>query len=397
MRGTAYLTDVEGRWDKLTTFLGGNALVSLVDERLVLAEGASFVFGGDAIDRGPDARRIVSLFLDAKGRYGDRVVLLAGNRDLNKLRLVRELDGHPPPRTPDAIRGGSRGALLRWICAQTMGAPEAFDHRALELAREGGAHDDEAVVESFLADLGPGGSLRRYLASCQLAHRENETLYLHGAITDESQGVVPGASHRIDALDAWVDALNAFHSREIEAFEAGREPSAIIAYQAPVPGTRANQASVVYGRPADALGNPLLPGDATRAFLRRGEIRRVVVGHTPSGDCPAIVRGDALELVLADNAYGRIERGSQVTIDGDRLHVTARTRLDDDMERTIRSTTSLSDRGPLGLRDASTGHLVKSRLEDGDYLLFRALPKNAVEQRAASESDVLTRPLEPAR
>ncbi|MBN8613529.1 MAG: metallophosphoesterase [Deltaproteobacteria bacterium] len=397
MRGTAYLTDVEGRWDKLTTFAEANALVSLIDGRLVLADGATFVFGGDAIDRGPDARRIVALFLDAKARYGDRVVLLAGNRDLNKLRLVRELDGHPPTRTPDALRSGPRGALLRWICAHTMGAPDAFEHRSRELANDGVAHDDEAVVESFLADLGPSGALRRYLAACQLAHRDGETLYLHGAITDESHGVLPGVARRIDSVDDWVEALNAFHSREIEAFEAGREPSAVIAYQAPLPGTRANQASVVYGRPADALGNPLLPGEATRAFLRRGEIRRVVVGHTPSGDCPAIVRDDALELVLADNAYGRIERGSQVTIESERLHIAARTRLDDGTERTIRSSTSLTDRGPLGLRDASTGQLVKSRLEDGDYLLFRALPNNAVEQKAASEIDVDARSLEPAR
>ncbi len=397
MSATAYLTDVEGRWDKLTTFVEGNPLVSLDGDRLALADGASFVFGGDAIDRGADARRIVSLFLDAKQRYGARVVLLAGNRDLNKLRLVRELDGHPQPGVPDALRHGPRGPLLRWTLATTMGATHAFDHRAAELAREGRAHDDEAVVESFLEDLAPGGSLRRYLGVCQLAHRDEETLYLHGAITDESHGVVPGVAARIDTLDAWVDALNALHSSEMSAFEAGREPTTLIAYQAPLPGTRANQTSVVYGRPADAIGNPRLPGNSTLAFLRAADVRRVVVGHTPSGDCPAVVRSDALELVLADNAYGRLERGSQLAVEGDRLHVIARTLLDDGTEHTIRSTTSLADPGPIGLRDASTGQLVKSKLEGGEYLLFRALPNNVVEQRAAPESDVKTRRLELAR
>jgi hypothetical protein len=355
------------------------------------------VRGGDAIDRGPDARRIIALFLEAKARYGDRVVLLAGNRDLNKLRLVRELDGQPPIRTPEDLRTGPRGALLRWICAYTMGAPDAFEHRARELASEGRVHDDDAVVESFLLDLAPGGALSRYLAACRLAHREGETLYLHGAITDESHGVVPGVERRIHSVDDWVEALNAFHAREIEVFERGHEPTALIAYQAPVPGSRINQRSVVYGRMADALGNPRLPGEATRAFLRQGAVRRVVVGHTPSGDCPAIVRADDLELVLADNAYGRLERGSQVAIESERLHIHARTRLDDGTERTIRSTTSLTDHGPLGLRDAITGQLVKSRLEGGDYLMFRAFANNAVEQKAASESDVDARPLEPAR
>ena len=45
------------------------------------------MFGGDAIDRGPGGRRIVRTLLAARRRYGDRVILLAGNRDINKLRL----------------------------------------------------------------------------------------------------------------------------------------------------------------------------------------------------------------------------------------------------------------------------------------------------------------------
>lgn len=48
----AYLTDVEGRWDKLVSFATGNPHVSLVDGELRLAERVTFVFGGDAIDRG---------------------------------------------------------------------------------------------------------------------------------------------------------------------------------------------------------------------------------------------------------------------------------------------------------------------------------------------------------
>ena len=121
----AYVTDLEGRWDKLTTFVAGNPHVSLVDGALVLAEGVTFVFGGDAIDRGPAGRRIVELLLAARRTYGDRVILLAGNRDINKLRLVHELDAH-----------GGRGDRLRWIFANTMGAGKAFDFRAVPITVE---------------------------------------------------------------------------------------------------------------------------------------------------------------------------------------------------------------------------------------------------------------------
>ena len=56
----------------------------------------------------------------ARRDYGDRVVLLAGNRDLNKLRLVRELAA-PPPRPirnagpPRTISTEPAGKPNRWL------------------------------------------------------------------------------------------------------------------------------------------------------------------------------------------------------------------------------------------------------------------------------------------
>src|SRR5437868_1676624 len=87
----AYVTDVEGMWTRLESFCADNDIVSLDnDGRLVVKDGATFVFGGDAIDRGPWSRRIVRTLLEAKTRQPSQVVMLAGNRDLNKLRLARE-------------------------------------------------------------------------------------------------------------------------------------------------------------------------------------------------------------------------------------------------------------------------------------------------------------------
>jgi hypothetical protein len=120
--------------------------------------------------------------------------------------------------------------------------------------------------------------------------------------------------------------LNELYRTQVTAFlERRLEPSgapawaALVAYQAPLPGTRLNQTSVVYGRPADALGNPLLPSRAVIAALARAGIGRVVVGHTPSGDSPSVLADDGFQLVMADNSYGRVERGSQVLVDGERL------------------------------------------------------------------------------
>ena len=331
--------------------------------------------------------------LEAKRAQPDRVVLLAGNRDINKLRLARELDVRPS--------SGTRGDLLRSIFSNTMGARDAFVHRQTELASDGRPASDEDVVDSWLEDVARGGAHTRYLAAAVLAHREGETLFVHGGVTADNLGVVPGRPSRIaPSVDAWIRALNDFYAESLSAFLVGRcAPNGtplwhdLLAYQAPLPGSALNQASVVYARPGDSLGNPMLPAEHVVAALRSSEIRRVVIGHTPSGDCPAIVRdGTGFELVLADNSYGRIERGSRVTIDAAGvLRIEGTTVLDSGAHEAVATELgreSSSAATFVGLRDESTGRLVKARLARGDYLTFRALEGRRVEQLAATEAEL---------
>lgn len=404
MAEIAYVTDVEGRWDKLESFARQNPLVAIdAGGRIDVHDGAVLVFGGDAIDRGPHGRRIVAALLDAKQRQPGRVVLLAGNRDINKMRLVRELAGHPPQRTPDELRAAPPGRLLRWIFEHTMGAREAFEHRRAELERAGLPAGDDDVPASFLADLAPGGPLTRYLAECQLAWRSGPTLFVHGGVTADSLGAVPGIAARVTDLDEWIGLLNAFCACQVAAFQRrALAPSGapawaeLVDYQAPRPGTRLNQASVVYARPTDELGNPRLPERRAVEALARAGVTRVVVGHTPSGDCPAVVRDDGFELVLADNSYGRIETGSQLLLDEAGGVASGLTVLDGGERADVRFDLDRAD-PLLGKRDIATGRLVKARLARGDYLLFRGLPGYRVEQLAAPASALDPEALEPAR
>jgi hypothetical protein len=285
-----------------------------------------------------------------------------------------------------------------------MGAPEAFEHRRTELSRAGDASTDDAVVESFLVDLAPGGALRDYLAACQLAFVGERTLFVHGGVTAESFGAVPGrAGRELDPL-AWAAGLNAFYSSQMNAFLDGSmihdTPgwAPLVAYQAPVPGTRANQASVVYARPTDARGNPVLPPRDVVEALGRVGIARVVVGHTPSGDCPAVLRDEAFELVLADNSYGRTEPGSRVFLARDEVRVEGSTVLDGGEGAAVAFTTTPGDAAtPLGLREGDTGRLVKARLDRGDYLLFRGLEGYRVEQVAVPADALAVARLVPPR
>ena len=414
MARVAYITDIEGRWNKLESFCEGNPSVTLKAGRLEVAPGAIFVFGGDAVDRGPEGRKLIRTLLSVKKRQPDQVVLLAGNRDINKLRLRKELQGDPPTRTPEAERKAGGAQLLQWIFTNTMGAKEAFMHRKTELLNMGEDNSDDAIVHSFIADVASGGDMLEYLKCCQLAFRHDETLFVHGGVTEENFGMVPtgaisptiGAEFyedRHSLLESWISALNQFYHSQIMAFENRQMLNettsgwaAIVAYQAPRPGEKLNQYSVVYARPTDTLGNPSLPERSIVERLQKAGISRLVVGHTPSGDCPAVLRHEGFELIMGDNSYGRIEPGSRILIESERTEISGLTKLDDGLVEQVECSSKISDRSALGYRLGAHGHLLKSTLITGEYLSFKAFEGFRVEQQRCPVTHIETNHLVPA-
>jgi hypothetical protein len=300
--------------------------------------------------------------------------------------------------------------LLRWIFANTMGAADAFEHRRAELTVEQRAHGDDDVAQSFVDDLAPDGDLARYFELLQLAFRSGRTLFVHGGIAEEALTVVPGTADvpldRFD-VDAWAERLNAFYARQISAFRARAIESDgtpawqnAILYQAPKKGMKMNPGSVVYGRMSDELNNPLLPHSDVVAALQRAGIARVVVGHTPSGDVPAIVRAAAtrepFEVITADNSRSRVATGSRVLVRDAFVRMSGRCVLDDKSAVDTSHDLALDDRTtPIGRR-TSVGQLVKARVEAG-WLLFRYLPGYEVNQEVRADlGDVAEAPAVPA-
>lgn len=377
----ATLTDVEGRWDKLEDFARDNPVLRLEGGRLELEEDGVLVFGGDAVDRGPAGRRILKVLVDAADRWPDRVILLAGNRDINKLRLARELNGRPRDGAPDA----DRAELLRWTLAHTMGAGSAFGHRQAELS----CTPDE-VVDSFLEDLEPEGLIWRYLERARLGFRWEHTLFLHGGVTVENYGRIPGASS-VGHVDAWLAGLQDFFRRQLDAFRRaprGTGHAELVAYQAPLPGTRANQQSVVYGRMALPDGNPVLPPLPLQKLLLQQGIQRVVIGHTPAGDSPALLRRGEFEMIAADNSYGGLERGSQILLDEAGCTVRAFIQAGSadilPVDFRLPRPGLMNEASFIGRRDLHTGQLVTGGLADGRWLLFRFGPGHRVEQEVTA-------------
>lgn len=309
--------------------------------------------------------RVTLSLLRLKRAYPERVSLLLGNRDINKMRLTSELAPSelsfdalpriPPPAwlppskrvTPlaeltslAAQRLGVReeevpsseiaasntlAARLRWILKHTMGADGELERRAAELSLiEQREVSEEEAAASFVASVGPGGWTRELLRVGELVVVVNSNLFLHGGLVgtyaggaSHCLGVVPGG-REVGGVHSWASELNCWLRRQLTeweqrprwdhssagAYAAGRRGgNAAMEYVLPT-----SPPSVVMGRHLTPSGMPApLPADLVRR-LNAGGITRLVVGHTPHGNCPTVMKsfpegGGAVEVVMADTSY----------------------------------------------------------------------------------------------
>ena len=229
----AYFTDVEGDWEYFHRYVEiADALTWGADgEELLLTDGWRFVFGGDAVDKAPGSVRCVRALVQLKTAYPDRVVLLLGNRDINKMRLTSELAAPELAAVgtlPGAfwvreaqrvapltyVKGAAAAAegvtadkvtermihkhntaanRLKWILKDTMGANGEFDRRRSELQllswNPSVVITDDQVVGSFLEGVGECGGtgsgtdwVRQLLELGQLAWLHRNSLFVHGGV-----------------------------------------------------------------------------------------------------------------------------------------------------------------------------------------------------------------------
>jgi len=272
-----YVTDVEGNLEYFKSFVERSGVLHLAAEdgvtgevQLELREPDSnyFVYGGDVVDKGFGDIRVARALVSLKRRHPDRVFLLVGNRDLNKLRFAAELsqddivartiDDIPRPHwdpsaptlrqyleeklleTHDDINGeedrrnprtiadvNTRANRLHYMLRHTLGSPNTFEfrRRELEILCQTPDVSDDDVVDSFLHEIsdGDGGSLLQYLHHAQVAVAIGNTLFLHGAVDANTMKFVPSQDSKFENpprkpapgkvcedLHEWIDELNVF-------------------------------------------------------------------------------------------------------------------------------------------------------------------------------------------
>ena len=132
---------------------------------LKVRDGWHAVFGGDYVDKGPCAGaggslRVVECLVALKKAYPSRVILILGNRDLNKMRFTSELsegelanlDGTPGPYwVPEGKRVTPRMYLERLLAKQRAAEQQTADAggAATGGAAAGTGLDDEQALASL--------------------------------------------------------------------------------------------------------------------------------------------------------------------------------------------------------------------------------------------------------
>jgi len=389
-----YVTDVEGNLDYFQRYVELSNVLTIRKEsspqNIVLdftdKNNNYFVYGGDTVDKGPGDIRLVRALVDFKRRYPDRVYLLVGNRDLNKLRFSAELadddmnrpmEEIPPPhwdpKAPSLLEYLTKKATeqsisvdqlntrvnrLHYMLEHTLGCPKTFDFRRQELAILRNVPStiisDEDILQSFLDEVEKAeGSLRQYLECANVAVILGNTLFCHGAVDANTMKFVPRddtkfenplcqppAKTMIESARDWTLALNQYLKVGLQDYQnrpywnddrTSRGGESLMALQNRPAMWGRSIVSNCYGdggcittesakqerldpdRVSQETTNPLVfekvcsdPMDPDVAkWLLHNNIQRVVVGHKPTGDCPAVLSATytGVEIVSADTSF----------------------------------------------------------------------------------------------
>ncbi len=301
----------------------------------------------------------MTLLVKLKRRYPDRVFLLVGNRDQNKLRFLSELTEHDlhfgfPPLPPGVTGAGkdcrqyikelavkqgmapspddvphsvisemnTMANRLRWILDCTMGSIGDFEFRRQELAllagKDLGEIDDNAVVASFYGSVADDdGFMRQYLQLGQLAVVIDCTLFVHGGVYgvfDKSKGIescvglVPVGDDlanqvRVADADQWIIQLNQWMSSQVAscltnpAYSADRSSRAGQSFF--LYGSYSPYPSVIMARMLDDSSMPLPVPQDIASKLKEWGIHRVVCGHTPHGNAPTVSTSHGVQVCHA--------------------------------------------------------------------------------------------------
>jgi len=338
-----FITDVEGNYEYFRSVLSrSRVLTPTPSGSFDLSPNGYLIHGGDAVDKGPGDIRVVKALISLKKRYPERVFLILGNRDFNKLRFPAELepstlqtstdvywdDKHKPYTTwcEENLRQPSLvPSKLRWMLECTMGCPDTFELRRSEVAHtrlvDSALITDDDVLKSFADSVDPQGSdpwMLEYVRLGNVMLVFGDAIFCHGGLSAQALGYVPGPSssaagappappEEVDAGE-WCAGLNAWKDACVRGYcEDPKSSSHHSLLDYGVPNGSAGK-TVVYTNHLKG-GNCAAPDVEVEEFCEVNGVRRLFVGHAPHGECPSVIKRPSVTIFSCDTSRSDPEGG----------------------------------------------------------------------------------------
>lgn len=379
---TVYLTDLEGRFEPLNQLIKDGTLIIVNDGSLEFSDAETkLVFGGDLMDRGPHTLRLMRFLIGLKQKYPDRVNLIQGNRDLNKLSFSidreEKMASLQDPKYHEFLQGklsqieeSKRAGLtvesmntaehqVQWW-AEQYGLTKAIEFHQQELRELKKTEVTYNEAAKDFADMisNPNREYLNYIKLGQLVHSEGSVVYLHGGLPAQN-GFVPDSATIHENFGEWERALNQWGQSQVRDFIAGvtqgnmggRGKKLVFygdaLYDSTIKKVWNHDNSVVYGPRFKEEGNFRLPSDSAVDWLKANGKSMLILGHSPAGNIPTPLRGQDILVVMADTSYSPNGVNTKITIDGERIDVQGKLENGTD----IHYQTSARDRSsPIGRR-----------------------------------------------
>jgi len=356
------IPDLEGSLDKLMSFI--NIVSKNIFENdptfefpngvkvpLKLKNNKRIIVLGDVTDNHKYNYSVLGYINKLKEINEDTVILIMGNRDLNKLRLPYSLRTFVPSDDSGNefrisswkndyetfIKGKDPTPIvkLQFIFEKTMGAPNYIKNLKLELKELGLPYNDSDTISFITNEIIP--MYAKYLKNSFIIYHDPITngVYSHGSLTTKNFLKVPYSnSVNFYGVDSWISAINKW-AHDIIVDQVENEYNnldkvlPLIEYQEPfvlngkwtvdVDGkgiSIPNSSSVVVGRPwkfDNVVANldKMTENGIRKAFkesranfgilpintevcevLLQNNINKMVFGHSPVGDIPFFIKTD---------------------------------------------------------------------------------------------------------
>jgi len=364
------MPDVEGCWNKVLDFMTKSRIFTVNGHTITydnfkpenyrqinMKSNCKFVCLGDMIDNGPNNFAVLALLRYLKETYGKNVILILGNRDINKLRLKFELETIRPKYIGNTelvnlykqlvnlykILGSQNDQLnikveiLKYLLTNTFGIRDNFNFMKTEL----NTINDLDVLKGYKDLVSNYNDLMYILKNGQLIYYDEPTksIFVHGSINCVNFLKNHNGTITYKTVDEWVKNLNKW-ARDIIINPTQTNIEELILYQEPDHNPHKkviteNQYSVVGARPWDydkteindkgfykTIGVVSQIIECSQKVNNLG-INNILVGHSPIGQLPIIIKDENTNIitVACDTTYA--SRISNITVNKNEVFVRA--------------------------------------------------------------------------